>query len=129
MPNVKRVTIAEVAKAAGVSATAVSFAFNKPEQLGADTVIRILAAAHELGYSPDPIARALITRGTGIIGLLFPNSIEASLANPFSAEFMKGIGQVCDSSSLSMLIVSPIEGSLENAVSRAPVNGYIVLGF
>ena len=37
-----RVTIADVAEAAGVSKTAVSFAFNSPEKLGQATVDRVL---------------------------------------------------------------------------------------
>ena len=47
-----RVNIADVASAAGVSKTAVSFAFNKPEKLGQATLERVLGVAHELGYAP-----------------------------------------------------------------------------
>ena len=44
-----RVTIADVATAAGVSKTAVSFAFNNPENLGPATLERVLRVARELG--------------------------------------------------------------------------------
>ena len=54
-----RVTIADVAGAAGVSKTAVSFAFNNPEKLGQATLERVLQVAHDLGYTPHPAARAL----------------------------------------------------------------------
>ncbi|TMD53710.1 MAG: LacI family transcriptional regulator [Chloroflexi bacterium] len=46
-----RVTIADVAVAAGVSKTAVSFAFNNPERLGQSTLDRILDVAHEAARS------------------------------------------------------------------------------
>lgn len=124
----KRVTISDVAKAAGVSRTAVSFAFNNPGQLGPETAERILVAAVELGYSPDPIARALLARHTNVIGILVPFSISASFANPFISSFMQGVGGICDQHGLSALIVSPLDGSLEEATKRAPVDGYIVLG-
>ncbi|PZR96608.1 MAG: alanine racemase [Candidatus Chloroheliales bacterium] len=128
MPNNKRTTITDVARAAGVSPTAVSFAFNNPEQLGAETTARIVAVAQELGYSPNPIARALLARRTGVIGILVPFTIAQSFANPFIAAFMQGVGEVCDEHSLGALIVSPLDGSLEQATRRAPVDGYIVLG-
>jgi DNA-binding LacI/PurR family transcriptional regulator len=41
---------------------------------------------------------------------------------------MQGVGSVCDQHSLSALVVSPYEGSLEEATRRALVDGYIVLG-
>lgn len=124
----KRVTIADVAKAAGVSATTVSFAFNNSGQVGADTVERVFHVARELGYAPSPIARALLSQRTGVIGILVPFSISASYANPFMASFMEGVGSVCDAHSLGALIVSPIGGSIEEAAKRALVDGYIVLG-
>jgi DNA-binding LacI/PurR family transcriptional regulator len=126
--DTKRTTIADVARVAGVSRTLVSFAFNNPSQVGSDTAERIFATARELGYSPSPIARALLSRRTGVIGVLVPFSISASFANPFIASFLQGVGIVCDEHSLSALVVSPMEGSLEEAIRRAPVDGYIVLG-
>ena len=58
----ERVTIADVARAAGVSNTAVSFALNYPERLGKATLDRVLRAAQDLGYRPLPAARALALR-------------------------------------------------------------------
>lgn len=124
----KRVTITQVAQAAGVSPATVSFAFNNPEQVGSDTAQRVRDIAQQLGYSPSPIARAMISRSTGVIGLLVPFSIESSFANPFFMAFMQGVGRVCDAHSISVLVVSPYKGSLEEATRRAPVDAYIVLG-
>lgn len=128
MGSNKRVTIADVARAAGVSPTTVSFAFNKPLRVGQETAERILVAASELGYSPSPLARAQRYQRTNVIGILVPFTIAASFANPFIAAFMQGVGAVCDELSLGALFVSPLEGSLEEATKRAPVDGYIVLG-
>ncbi|MBE0410196.1 MAG: LacI family DNA-binding transcriptional regulator [Anaerolineales bacterium] len=124
----KRVTIKQVAKEAGVSPTAVSFAFNNPEQISQETAERILSVAQEWGYSPNPIAKAMILQRTGVIGVLVPFTISTTFANPFINSFMQGVGSVCDQHSLSALVVSPYEGSLEEATRRALVDGYIVLG-
>ena len=70
-----RVTIADVATAAGVSKTAVSFAFNNPERLGQTTLDRVLHIAHDLGYTPHPAARALSMRRSGTIGVLIPQRL------------------------------------------------------
>ncbi len=125
---VPRVTIAEVASAAGVSKTAVSFAFNAPEKLGQATLERIQVVATELGYTPHPTARALSTRRSGSIGLLIPQGLETVFANPFINQLIQGLGEVCEQHDLTLLLVPPLNGSLEEAIRRAPVDGFISLG-
>ena len=48
--RIQRPRIADVARQAGVSKTAVSFAFNAPSRLAPDTALRIRPVAHDLGY-------------------------------------------------------------------------------
>lgn len=124
----KRATIIDVAEKAGVSIAAVSFAFNNPDQISSETAEKIFSVAEELGYAPNAIAQAMVTRSIGAIGILVPMSITTSFQNPFIAEFMNGVGSICDQHSLSALFVSPYEGSLLKATQRAPVDGFIVLG-
>lgn len=68
----RRVTQAEVAAAAGVSKTAVSFALNDPEggRLSTETVERVARIARELGYRPNRTARSLRTKQSESIGFL-----------------------------------------------------------
>ena len=124
----KRATIIDVAEKAGVSIASVSFAFNDPGQISSETAEKIFSVAKELGYAPNAIAQAMVSRSIGVIGVLVPMSISASFQNPFIAEFMNGVGSICDEHSLSALFVSPYEGSLLKATQRAPVDGFIVLG-
>ncbi|MBB2911366.1 LacI family transcriptional regulator [Streptosporangium becharense] len=65
----KRATIREVAKATGLSPAAVSYAL-RGLQVSEETIERVRRAAAELGYEADPIARALASGRTGMIGLL-----------------------------------------------------------
>jgi LacI family transcriptional regulator len=72
-PGGFRATIADVASRAGVSKAAVSVVLNEARgtvRVSADTRARILAAAEELGYSPDLAAKALRRRRSGLIGLI-----------------------------------------------------------
>lgn len=123
-----RVTIADVASAAGVSKTAVSFAFNNPERLGHATLERVLGVAHDLGYAPHPAARALSTKRSGTIGLLVPQRLSTVFGNPFVSELIQGLGELCDEHDLTLLLVPPLDGSLEHAIRQASVDGFISLG-
>src|SRR5436305_5339295 len=123
-----RVTITDVAMAAGVSKTAVSFAFNNPEKLGHATVERVLQVADGLGYAPHPAARALSLRRSGTIGVLIPQRLSTVFANPFLAELLQGLGELCKRHDLPQLLVPPLDGSLEGAIRQASVDGFVSLG-
>lgn len=126
--SVTRVTISDVAMAAGVSKTAVSFAFNNPEKLGHATVERVLQVADGLGYAPHPAARALSLRRSGTIGVLIPQRLSAVFANAFLGELLQGLGELCEKHDLSVLLVPPLDGSLEGAIRAASVDGFVSLG-
>jgi alanine racemase len=123
-----KVTISEIASKAGVSKTAVSFAFNNPERLSEVTVKHILKISEDLGYSPDPLARSMTTRRTGSIGLLVPQPIPEIIRNPFIPELIEGIGEICTQQGLSLMIVPPLKGSMRRAIENAAVDGFITLG-
>jgi DNA-binding LacI/PurR family transcriptional regulator len=123
-----RVTISQIAKEAGVSKTAVSFAFNDPSQLAPTTVEHIHEIAERLGYSPDPIARSMTTRRTNALGLLLPQDIATALANPFFTQFIRGIGKVCHRAGLTLMLVPPLWGSMMKAIPHATVDGFVVVG-
>jgi len=125
---VSRVTIADVASAAGVSKTAVSFAFNNPDKLGQATLERVLGVAHDLGYTPHPAARALSMRRSGTIGVLVPQRLSTVFANPFVSELIQGLGELCEEHDLTMLLVPPLDGSIEGAIRQASVDGFISVG-
>lgn len=70
--TVKRPTLADVAARAGLSKTAASLILNdRPgSRLAPDSVERVRAAARELGYRPNPAAKALLTGKTKTIGFI-----------------------------------------------------------
>ncbi len=123
-----KVTIKELAEKAGVSKTAVSFAFNNPKRISSETYERIMKIAKEIGYSPDPVARILATHQTQTIGLLFPQSITEVLQNPYIAELARGVGSVCDKEGLALTLLSPLKGIVNNTIQNAAVDGMIILG-
>src|SRR5512140_2920400 len=80
------VTITDVARAAGVSASTVSRALSLPEKVDPATRERVVRVAEHLGYRPNRAARGLITGRTGNLGLILPD-----LANPFFPSLVKTI--------------------------------------
>ena len=66
----EKVTSAKVARLAGVSQSAVSRVFTPGASVSAKTMEKVRAAAEELGYRPNVLARSLITGRTRIIGLV-----------------------------------------------------------
>ncbi|RWP61376.1 LacI family DNA-binding transcriptional regulator [Mesorhizobium sp.] len=81
-----RPTIADVARKAGVGAITVSRALREPERVSEDLRRQIQAAVDELGYLPDPNARALASARAEVFGVLVP-----SLTNSVFAEVLRGI--------------------------------------
>ena len=77
-PPRRRPTIADVARRAGVSAAAVSFAVNDRPGVSSGTRERILAAARELGWRPSASARALTEARTRAIGLVLARDVGAT---------------------------------------------------
>jgi DNA-binding LacI/PurR family transcriptional regulator len=125
---VRRVTIADVAEAAGVSKTTVSFAFNNPERLNVETAVRIRAVATSLGYRPDPVARMLASGRTGVVGVLTPQALAVIFTNPYFATFIAGVATAAEASGYALQFISPVDGSLVRAVDRASVDGVVAIG-
>lgn len=82
----RRVTIKDIAREAGVSAQTVSRAVNDKGEVSPQTKTRIMEIAQRLGYRPNSVARSLVSRRTYNIGLVVPD-----VANPFFAEIARGI--------------------------------------
>src|SRR4051794_35337630 len=77
-------TIQQVAELAHVHVSTVSRVFSRPEMISAATRARVEQAAVELGWRPNPMARALITGQTRNIGVMVPD-----IANPFFPPLVK----------------------------------------
>jgi LacI family transcriptional regulator len=83
-------TIADVAQRAGVSVSTAARVLSGSGYAGEQTRQRVLAAAEELGYVANHIARSLRLRYTNMIGLLI-----ADVENSFYSVIAKGVESVC----------------------------------
>ncbi|WP_051852235.1 LacI family DNA-binding transcriptional regulator [Streptomyces aureocirculatus] len=82
-------TLTDVARRAGSSTAVVSYVMNNgPRPVAAATRERVLAAAAELNYRPNRVARALRSRTTGVVGLVL-----ADASNPYFGALARHIEQ------------------------------------
>jgi Transcriptional regulators len=98
------ITVHDVAKAAGVSASTVSRALSGNAAVAATTRNRVVEVARQLGYQPNLAARGLITGTTHNIGLVVPD-----LENPYFASITKSVQSRALASGYSVFIADSDE--------------------
>jgi len=92
-------TISDVARAAKVSTSTVSRAFSRPDMLKPETVSQIRSIASQLGYMPNPMARALSTGRQGNIAIVVPD-----VANPFFPPLLRAAQATADNAGYSVFL-------------------------
>jgi LacI family transcriptional regulator, repressor for deo operon, udp, cdd, tsx, nupC, and nupG len=100
-----RLTINDVATAAGVSKGAVSFALNGRPGVAPDTRRRILEVAEELGWTPSPRARALSVSKALAVGLVVARPPEVFRADAFFPTFISGLETVLSEHGHALLLM------------------------
>jgi LacI family transcriptional regulator len=85
-----RPTIADVARAAGVSKSTVSRVLNgNTDYVRSDTLERVAHTIAEMGYRPNAVARSLVSKRTHTAGLLI-----SDVGNPFYSEVIRGVEDI-----------------------------------
>ena len=110
----EKVTSLQVAKAAGVSQSAVSRVFTPGASASSKTIEKVRRAANELGYRPNVLARSLMTGKSRIIGL-----VVAYLNNQFYPDVMEKLSKGLELEGYHVLVLmveqtaNNIDGVLE----------------
>jgi LacI family transcriptional regulator, repressor for deo operon, udp, cdd, tsx, nupC, and nupG len=127
-----RPTIADVARRAGVSRAAVSFAINGRPGVAEETRARILRAAEELGWRPSVSARALSRAQTGAIGLVLVRQADRLEFDDFFVRFLAGVERTLTARDYALLlqVLSPDAGrglhAYRRLVNSRRVDGMLV---
>ena len=129
----RRPTIADVARQAGVSPAAVSFAVNGRPGVGEQTRARILQTAKELGWHPSASARALTEARARTIGLVLARQTEELEADSFFVRFLAGIERKLAAADYALLLhVVPVAGAektlgaYERLAAGGRVDGFLL---
>lgn len=84
-------TIVDLAKKTGFSTMTVSRAFNSPDKVKAETRNAILAAAEEINFHPNNVARSLARKCTNIVFVYIPEGLSAT--EQFTSQTVTAIGE------------------------------------
>jgi LacI family repressor for deo operon, udp, cdd, tsx, nupC, and nupG len=128
----QRPTIADVARRAGVSTAAVSFAVNDRPGVGPETRARILRAAAELGWRPSASARALTQAKARAVGLVLARDPGHLELDAFFVRFLSGIERTLaplDYALLLQLIPAGVElgaEAYERLAAAGRVDGFLI---
>src|SRR5581483_6054784 len=98
--NGRTVTLADVAKRAGVSASTASRALNGRGELSERTRAAVLEAARSLQFQPSQLARSLRTSTTHTVGFVVPD-----VSSPFYAAALKGAQSALHESGYRVLLM------------------------
>ena len=101
-----KVTIRDVAKAAGVSASTVSRAFARPDRVSAATTKRIFAAADELGYHEDKIETVPLRGRKNAIAIIVPD-----IANQFFSDLIRAVQRECVAKGFMLIVAESRESA------------------
>jgi DNA-binding LacI/PurR family transcriptional regulator len=121
-------TLADVARAVGVSRTTVSNAYNRPDQLSPQLRDRILAAAADLGYpGPDPVARGLRRGRTGLVGLVYDQPLSYLFTDPAILLVVAGMASVWDEAGISLALLPRLQADDAGVavLANAAVDGFV----
>lgn len=120
--NKKAVTRRDVAEAAGVSETIVSYVINNTRYVAPEKRKRVLDAIHTLNYRPNSVARAL--RGKGSNMILF---IAGDLSNEYYGSLVREIGSVASNAGfLVSLMDDQSAPQLINTISTYQVDAVVI---
>ncbi len=122
-----RVSIKDIARAAGVSHSTVSRALRNSPLVNPETAAYIRQLAQEMGYIPNVIAQSLVTQRTYTIGV-----IVTSISDPFIDRIVEGIEDLATREGYSVFLSSSHadpgrEIAVVESFHRRRVDGMIVI--
>ncbi|MGW8395104.1 LacI family DNA-binding transcriptional regulator [Streptomyces lydicus] len=99
----RRPTIKDIARRAGVSESAVSFALNDRPGVSQETRARVRRVAEELGWQANSAARALSGERAGALGLVLARPAQTLGVESFFLQLVSGIQEVLSARKIALL--------------------------
>ncbi|HEY0867767.1 MAG TPA: LacI family DNA-binding transcriptional regulator [Fimbriimonas sp.] len=129
----RRTTIEDVARMAGVGKVTVSYVLNgrsESARISSGTAEKVLNAARELNYRPNALARMLVTKQTQTLAVVFQYGDYFSAWSSFTNEVMRGVCEAAVASGYDLMLhtkpVANAECEADNLVDGR-VEGALIL--
>ncbi len=127
----RRATIADVARAAGVSASTASVVFSGATRVSDATRAKVLAAAQGLGYTgPHPLAASLRRGRSGIVGVVFTEHLGRAFQDPVKILMMDGLTAAVAPLGAGLLLLrdTPDADAAAPTLTSAPLDAAVLVG-
>ncbi|MFO7846406.1 MAG: LacI family DNA-binding transcriptional regulator [Balneolaceae bacterium] len=120
------VTLKQIADELGMSAMTVSRALNNKSNVDSRTKERVIKKARSMGYTPNHVAKSLVSRKTNTIGVVIPEIFHA-----FFSEVVSGIEEAAYSLNYQLFLTNSSESferekSSINALLSKRVDGLLI---
>ncbi|ANY75764.1 LacI family DNA-binding transcriptional regulator [Paenibacillus ihbetae] len=124
----KQVTIYDIAKEAKVSAATVSRVLNNTAPVKESTRSKIMQIIHKYQFQPNALARSLLKKETGTIGVIMPD-----ITNPFFPEVFSGIDRAASEMGYTFFLCDTLgdtrkESQYLHMLREKQVDGILFLG-
>ena len=104
------VSMKDISELCGVSIATVSKALNGHKDIGEETKARICKVAKEMGYFPNSSARALKTKRTYNLGVLFVDEAQSGLTHDYFANVLNSFKQFAEKKGYDITFISAGNG-------------------
>ncbi len=121
-------TIRDVARKLNLSITTVSRALDGYDDVADQTRELVIETAGQMGYAPNRAARQLRRQKSETVGFIIP-SISRRFSEPFSVEFISGLGEALSALNFDLLISKAATDEAERNLYQRWVNSHKVDGF
>ena len=87
----ENLTLEDIGRLAGVSRSTVSRVINGQSSVNPEVRARVQAVIDRTGYTPNVVARSLVSGRTGVIGLVIPSRVHSLFEDPYFSRLIQGI--------------------------------------
>lgn len=127
------ITIYDIAKKAGVSASTVSKVLNGRKDVSPKTIEKVKEITKQLGYQPSANARGLATKKSKTIGVFFQDHLNSGFRHPFFQDILASFKEVVGSQGYDLIFFAneKPDNGLEGFEARARhrgVDGILLYG-
>lgn len=130
--SMRRATISDVAREAGVSPSTASVVFSGKTPVSDATRRRVLDAASALGYTgPDPRAASLRRGRSGIVGVVFEEHLGTAFLDPVKTLMMDGLSDAVAPLGAGLLLLrdhDPHDDGTGASLMTAPLDAAVLIG-
>lgn len=123
-----RITLADVARLAGVSKTSASMALADSPRVAGETKVAVRKAAAELGYVPHFAASALRTQRADAIAVVLPHVAQHVFSHPVFIDLLEGISTVANELDLSVVLSTARSAEDESSAYSRITRGRLAAG-